>query len=77
MPNNGKTIFQNLSSIMGISKPDAVGNNQFLSNSLPGNEILFATNDKAEYERDYSGRRDRQQVVSDDKISFQAADSGL
>ena len=51
MPNNGKTIFQNLSSIMGISKPDAVGNNQFLSNSLPGNEILFATNDKAEYER--------------------------
>ena len=51
MPNNGKTIFQNLSSIMGISKPDAVGDNQFLSNSLPGNEILFATNDKAEYER--------------------------
>ena len=51
MPNNGKTIFQNLSSIMGISKPEAVGDNQFLSNSLPGNEILFATNDKAEYER--------------------------
>ncbi len=51
MPNNGKTIFQNLSSIMGISKPEAVGNSQFLSNSLPGNEILFATNDKAEYER--------------------------
>lgn len=51
MPNNGKTIFQNLSSIMGISKPDAVEDNQFLSNSLPGNEILFATNDKAEYER--------------------------
>ena len=51
MPNNGKTIFQNLSSIMGINKSDAVGDNQFLSNSLPGNEILFATNDKAEYER--------------------------
>ena len=51
MPNNGKTIFQNLSSIMGINKADAVGDNQFLSNSLPGNEILFATNDKAEYER--------------------------
>lgn len=51
MPNNGKTIFQNLSSIMGISKPEAAGDNQFLSNSLPGNEILFATNDKAEYER--------------------------
>ena len=51
MPNNGKTIFQNLSSIMGINKADAVWDNQFLSNSLPGNEILFATNDKAEYER--------------------------
>ena len=51
MPNNGKTIFQNLSSIMGISKPEAVGNNDFLSKTLPGNEILFATNDKAEYER--------------------------
>ena len=51
MPNNGKTIFQNLSSIMGINKPDAVGNNDFLNNSLPGNDILFATNDKAEYER--------------------------
>ena len=51
MPTNGKTIFQNLSSIMGINKADAVGNNEFLSNSLPGNEILFATNDKAEYER--------------------------
>ena len=51
MPNNGKTIFQNLSSIMGINKPDAVGDNQFLSTTLPGNEILFATNDKAEYER--------------------------
>ena len=51
MPNNGKTIFQNLSSIMGISKPEAVGTNDFLDSSLPGNEILFATNDKAEYER--------------------------
>ena len=51
MPNNGKTIFQNLSSIMGINKPDAVGNNDLLNTSLPGNEILFATNDKAEYER--------------------------
>lgn len=51
MPNNGKTIFQNLSSIMGINKPDTVGNNQFLSTTLPGNEVLFATNDKAEYER--------------------------
>lgn len=51
MPNNGKTIFQNLSSIMGISKPEAVGTNNFLDSSLPGNEILFATNDKAEYER--------------------------
>ena len=51
MPSNGKTIFQNLSSIMGIGKPTAVGDNQFLSDSLPGNEILFATNDKAEYER--------------------------
>lgn len=51
MPNNGKTIFQNLSSIMGINKADAAGDNQFLSNSLPGDEILFATNDKAEYER--------------------------
>ena len=51
MPNNGRTIFQNLSSIMGINKPDAVGDNQFLSTTLPGNEILFATNDKAEYER--------------------------
>ena len=51
MPNNGKTIFQNLSSIMGINKPDAVGDNQFLSTTLPGNEVLFATNDKAEYER--------------------------
>ena len=51
MPNNGKTIFQNLSSIMGFNKPDAMGDNQFLSKSLPGNEILFATNDKAEYER--------------------------
>ena len=54
MPNNGKTIFQNLSSIMGINKPDAVGDNQFLSTTLPGNEILFATNDKAEYERKLS-----------------------
>jgi len=51
MPNNGKTIFQNLSSIMGINKPDAVGSNDLLNTSLPGNEILFATNDKAEYER--------------------------
>lgn len=51
MPNNGKTIFQNLSDIIGIGKPDATGNNEFLSNSLPGNEILFATNDKAEYEK--------------------------
>lgn len=51
MPNNGKTIFQNLSSIMGVNKPDAVGDNQFTSNTLPGNEILFSTNDKAEYER--------------------------
>ena len=51
MPNNGKTIFQNLSSIMGISKPEAVGTNDFLDSSLPGNEILFATNDKSEYER--------------------------
>lgn len=51
MPNNGKTIFQNLSSIMGFAKPDAVGSNDFLSTKLPGNEILFATNDKAEYER--------------------------
>lgn len=51
MPNNGKTIFQNLSSIMGINRPDAVGDNQFLSTTLPGNEVLFATNDKAEYER--------------------------
>ena len=51
MPNNGKTIFQNLSSIMGVNKPDSVGDNQFTSNTLPGNEILFATNDKAEYER--------------------------
>ena len=61
MPNNGKTIFQNLSSIMGISKPDAVGDNQFLSNSLPGNEILFATNDKAEYER--NGREHRLKTI--------------
>ena len=51
MANNGRTIFQNLSSIMGIGKPDAVGDNQFLSNTLPGNEVLFATNDKAEYEK--------------------------
>lgn len=51
MPNNGKTIFQNLSNIMGINKADAVGDNQFLNNSLPGNEVLFATNDKAEYEK--------------------------
>ena len=36
---------------MGINKPDAVGNNDLLNTSLPGNEILFATNDKAEYER--------------------------
>lgn len=51
MPNNGKTIYQNLSTIMGIGKPDAVGTNDFLSNTLPGNEILFSTNNKAEYER--------------------------
>ena len=51
MPNNGRTIFQNLSSIMGFNKPDAMGDNEFLSMSRPGNEILFATNDKAEYER--------------------------
>ena len=51
MPSNGKTVFQNLSNIMGLNKADAVGSNEFLSNSLPGNEILFATNDKAEYER--------------------------
>ena len=36
---------------MGIGKSNAVGDNEFLSPSLPGNEILFATNDKAEYER--------------------------
>ena len=53
MANNGRTIFQNLSSIMGIGKPDAVGDNQFLSNTLPGNEVLFATNDKAEYEKNF------------------------
>lgn len=51
MPNNGKTVFQNLSSIMGFNRADAVGNNDLLSKTLPGNEILFATNDKAEYER--------------------------
>lgn len=51
MPSNGKTVFQNLSNIMGIGKSNAVGENEFLSQSLPGNEILFATNDKAEYER--------------------------
>lgn len=51
MPSNGKTVFQNLSNIMGIGKSNAVGDNEFLSQSLPGNEILFATNDKAEYER--------------------------
>ena len=51
MASNGRTIFQNLSNIMGVTKSDAVGDNQFLSNSLPGNEILFATNDKAEYEK--------------------------
>ena len=51
MPTNGKTIFQNLSNIIGANKPDAIGGNEFLSNTLPGNEILFATNDKAEYER--------------------------
>ena len=51
MPNNGKTIFQNLSNIMGINNPGAVGKSEFLSKDLPGNEILFATNDKAEYEK--------------------------
>ena len=51
MPSNGKTVFQNLSNIMGIGKSNAIGDNEFLSQSLPGNEILFATNDKAEYER--------------------------
>ena len=51
MASNGKTVFQNLSNIMGIGKSNAVGDNEFLSQSLPGNEILFATNDKAEYER--------------------------
>lgn len=51
MASNGKTIFQNLSSIMGVTKPDAIGDNQFMSNSLPGNDILFATNNKDEYER--------------------------
>ena len=51
MPSNGKTVFQNLSNIMGIGKSNAVGDNEFLSQSLPGNEILFATNDRAEYER--------------------------
>lgn len=51
MPSNGKTVFQNLSNIMGIGKSNAVGDNEFLSQTLPGNEILFATNDKAEYER--------------------------
>lgn len=51
MASNGKTIFQNLSSIMGVTKSDAIGDNQFMSNSLPGNEILFATNNKDEYER--------------------------
>ena len=51
MANNGRTVFQNLSNIMGIGKADAVGSNEFLNTALPGNEILFATNDKAEYER--------------------------
>ena len=51
MPTNGKTVFQNLSKIMGISKPTSVGDNEFLSSTLPGNEVLFATNDKDEYER--------------------------
>lgn len=51
MANNNRTIFQNLSNIMGINKSDAVGSNDFLSNSLPGNEILFATNDRNEYEK--------------------------
>ena len=51
MPSNGKTIFQNLSNIMGINRADAAGQNEFLSNSLPGNEILFATNNKEEYEK--------------------------
>lgn len=51
MPSNGKTVFQNLSSIMGINKPSAIGTNEFLNSDRPGNEILFATNDKAEYEK--------------------------
>ena len=51
MPSNGKTVFQNLSSIMGINKPSSVGSNEFLNSDRPGNEILFATNDKAEYEK--------------------------
>ena len=51
MASNGKTVFQNLSSIMGIGKSNAIVDNEFLSQSLPGNEILFATNDKEEYER--------------------------
>lgn len=46
-----RTIFQNLSQIMGTTKPDAVGENDFFSSKLPGNEILFATNNKDEYER--------------------------
>ena len=51
MPSNGKTVFQNLSSIMGINKPGSVGTNEFLNSDRPGSEILFATNDKAEYEK--------------------------
>ena len=51
MPSNGKTVFQNLSDIMGINKSAAVGYNEFLSNNKPGNEILFSTNNKEEYER--------------------------
>lgn len=51
MPSNGKTIFQNLSSIMGYTRADSVGQNEFLSQGLPGNEILFATNSKEEYEK--------------------------
>ena len=51
MPSNGKTVFQNLSNIMGINKPGSVGTNEFLNSDRPGSEILFATNDKAEYEK--------------------------
>lgn len=36
---------------MGTTKPGAAGESEFLSKDLPGNEILFATNNKDEYER--------------------------